>query len=127
MCKHFQLTCVEIRFCCKLQQFCCSYYSSFRYQRYANITVLYVFGFSHVPRRYAELSLFAYLYFAGTIGPYQTQGIQTVINPKLLILTPVGQLGEYVLQWAWCRERLEPSQGAVPTSCADEPKRSVFT
>ena len=27
--KHFQLTCVEIRFCCKLQQFCCSYYSSF--------------------------------------------------------------------------------------------------
>ena len=29
MCEHFQLTCVEIRFCCKLQQFCCSYYSSF--------------------------------------------------------------------------------------------------
>jgi hypothetical protein len=24
MCKHFQLTCVEIRLCCKLQQFCCS-------------------------------------------------------------------------------------------------------
>jgi hypothetical protein len=29
MCQHFYLTCVEIRFCCKLQQFCCSYYSSF--------------------------------------------------------------------------------------------------
>jgi hypothetical protein len=29
MCKHFQLTCVEIRFCCKLQQFCCPYYSTF--------------------------------------------------------------------------------------------------
>jgi hypothetical protein len=27
---HFYLTCVEIRFCCKLQQFCCSYYSSLR-------------------------------------------------------------------------------------------------
>jgi hypothetical protein len=25
MCEHFQLTCVEIRFCCKLQQFCCPY------------------------------------------------------------------------------------------------------
>ena len=24
MCRHFYLTCVEIRFCCKLQQFCCS-------------------------------------------------------------------------------------------------------
>ena len=24
MCKHFQLTCVEIRLCCKLQQFCYS-------------------------------------------------------------------------------------------------------
>ena len=29
MCRHFYLTCVEIRFCCKLQQFCCSYCSSF--------------------------------------------------------------------------------------------------
>jgi hypothetical protein len=29
MCQHLYLTCVEIRFCCKLQQFCCSYYSSF--------------------------------------------------------------------------------------------------
>jgi hypothetical protein len=29
MCRHFYLTCVEIRFCCKLQQFCCSCNSSF--------------------------------------------------------------------------------------------------
>jgi hypothetical protein len=29
MCKHFQLTCVEIRLCCKLQQFCCSCNSTF--------------------------------------------------------------------------------------------------
>jgi hypothetical protein len=28
MCQHFYLTCVEIGFCCKLQQFCYSYYSS---------------------------------------------------------------------------------------------------
>jgi hypothetical protein len=37
------------------------------YQRYANITVWYFFVFSHVPRRYAELLLSAYLLCAGTI------------------------------------------------------------
>ena len=36
------------------------------YRRYANITVWYFFVFSHVPRRYAELLLSAYLLFAGT-------------------------------------------------------------
>jgi hypothetical protein len=30
MCRHFYLTCVEIRFCCKLQQFCCSCNSTFK-------------------------------------------------------------------------------------------------
>jgi hypothetical protein len=30
MCRYFYLTCVEIRFCCKLQQFCCSCNSSFK-------------------------------------------------------------------------------------------------
>jgi hypothetical protein len=35
------------------------------YRRYANITVWYFFVFSHVPRRYAELLLSAYLFFAG--------------------------------------------------------------
>jgi hypothetical protein len=30
MCRHFYLTCVEIRFYCKLQQFCCSCNSSLR-------------------------------------------------------------------------------------------------
>ena len=30
ICRHFYLTCVEIRFCCKLQQFCCSCNSTFR-------------------------------------------------------------------------------------------------
>ena len=33
---------------------------------YANITVWYFFVFSHVPRRYAELLLSAYLFFAGS-------------------------------------------------------------
>jgi hypothetical protein len=46
------------------------------YRRYANITVWYFFVFSHVPRRYAELLLSAYLFFAGSTGPYQVQGIQ---------------------------------------------------
>ena len=36
------------------------------YRRYANITVWYFFVFSHVPRRYAELLLSKYLFFAGT-------------------------------------------------------------
>jgi hypothetical protein len=49
------------------------------YRRYANITVWYFFVFSHVPRRYAELLLSAYLFFAGTTTttwPFQVQGIQ---------------------------------------------------
>ena len=33
------------------------------YPNLSNITVWHVFVFSHVPRRYAELSLFAYLHF----------------------------------------------------------------
>ena len=28
ICRHFYLTCVEIRFCCKLRQFCYPYYST---------------------------------------------------------------------------------------------------
>jgi hypothetical protein len=46
------------------------------YLRYANITVWYFFVFSHVPRRYAELLLSAYLFFAGSTWPFQIQGIQ---------------------------------------------------
>jgi hypothetical protein len=36
------------------------------YRRYANITAWCFFVFSHVPRRYAELLLSAYLFFAGS-------------------------------------------------------------
>jgi hypothetical protein len=42
--------------------------------------LVYFFVFSQVPRRYAELLLSAHLLFAGTIWPYQTQWIQTVIK-----------------------------------------------
>ena len=47
------------------------------HRRYANITVWYFFVFSHVPRRYAELLLSAYLFFAGTTWPFQV-GISCV-------------------------------------------------
>ena len=92
MCKHFQLACVGIRFCCKLQQFCCSCNSTLNsvwqtptieifpggrcqripqgaiirvlsYRRYANIKVWHFCLFSHVPCRYAILLLSAYLTF----------------------------------------------------------------
>jgi hypothetical protein len=35
-------------------------------RKLSNITVWYFFVFSHVPRRYAELLLSAYLFFAGS-------------------------------------------------------------
>jgi hypothetical protein len=44
MCQHFYLTSVEIRFCCKLQQFCCSYYSSFKRILLINLLV-FIIGF----------------------------------------------------------------------------------
>jgi hypothetical protein len=46
------------------------------YWRYANIKVWYFFVFSHEQRRYAELSLSAYLLFAGND---QAQGIQYTV------------------------------------------------
>ena len=36
--------------------------------------------------RYAEILLFAYLHFAGTIGPYQAQGIQNLICNGILYM-----------------------------------------
>ena len=61
MCQHFYLTCVEIRFCYKLQQFFCSYYSSFSNAGYPHVRSAYLFFKYDVPSEYLTPFWFAML------------------------------------------------------------------
>jgi hypothetical protein len=54
---HFYLACVEIRFCCKLQQFCCSYYSSL-IQNNTNIGILFPINYNHFQKLLRHLRFY---------------------------------------------------------------------
>jgi hypothetical protein len=75
----------------------CTYQTN---QRYISVAVWYFLIFSHVPRGYAELSLFAYLLFAGTVWPFQAQGILrsrylvgVCVSLHILAWNMIGQMG----------------------------------
>jgi hypothetical protein len=64
MCQHFYLTCVEIRFCCKLQQFCCPHYYTFSARQYATILQQHM-------RQYAKHRFFE-LHYDVIASPWET-------------------------------------------------------